>query len=551
MTLMNGGDWHDYDHLKVTAEVRSAKLFDPATPDGMVFVPGGIFRMGDCAGDHAADVFGELNEDPVHTVQLDAFYISAREITQGEWERGRNWALGHGYAIGCAGNGKGPDYPAGCICWHDAVLWCNAKSEMEGLTPCYYTDAAQTTVYRSGTLDLSSNAVDWSASGYRLPCEAEWEYAARGGLRDARFAFGATIAHTQANYFSTTNQAYDVSATRGGHPDYDAGAPCTCPCGALPGQGYGLFEIAGNVREWCWDHSDGARQPCDTCSGAGQVACPDCGGIGHTDCATCSGTGRVTCDECSGTGSIESPCSACGGSGLDICPPCSGGGFEELGCAACSGLGFYTCTGCGGSGNEPCGACGGNGSVVCPYCGGNDPDCPGCGGVGQVTCSSCGGSGQQTCSTCGGSGEETCGACGGAGTVNELCSTCSGAGSVACANCGGTGLINSTCEACSGAGNLACPSCGGSGSVVCGRCGGGGHEDCSICSGRGQLWHSDYYAQSAAANPRGPLMGDKRIVRGGAWDSDADTCRVAHRREVAPTDVNAAIGFRPIRAARP
>jgi formylglycine-generating enzyme required for sulfatase activity len=101
------------------------------------------------------------------------------------------------------------------------------------VTPCYYTDAAQTTVYRSGTLDLSSNAVELSASGYRLPCEAEWKYAARGGLRDARFAFGATIAHTQANYFSTTpNQAYDSAPRAAGIRIMNAGAQPLAPARA-------------------------------------------------------------------------------------------------------------------------------------------------------------------------------------------------------------------------------------------------------------------------------------------------------------------------------
>jgi formylglycine-generating enzyme required for sulfatase activity len=76
------------------------------------------------------------------------------------------------------------------------VKWCNARSEKENLTPCYRVAGA---VYKT----TQNNAVvcDWSASGYRVPSEAEWEKAARGGLSGKRFPWGDTINHSYANYY--------------------------------------------------------------------------------------------------------------------------------------------------------------------------------------------------------------------------------------------------------------------------------------------------------------------------------------------------------------
>jgi formylglycine-generating enzyme required for sulfatase activity/murein DD-endopeptidase MepM/ murein hydrolase activator NlpD len=212
-----------------------------------VLIPGGTFQMGDSLGD------GWVDERPVRTVYVSEFFLQAYETTMAEWHSVRTWALAHGYAIG-SGSGNGASHPVVGVTWYDVVKWCNARSEKEGLVPCYYTNAARTAVYRSGEVDVTNDQVLWTANGYRLTTEAEWEKAARGGLAGRRFPWGDTITHSQANYYSYAELFYDTSPTRGYHPAYQAGDnPYTSPVRSFTPNGYGLYDMAGNVNEWCWD----------------------------------------------------------------------------------------------------------------------------------------------------------------------------------------------------------------------------------------------------------------------------------------------------------
>ena len=233
------------------ATISASQVVSP--PPGMVLIPGGEFTMGNSV---AADT-DITNAAPVSTT-VSAFYMDVTEVTLSQWQSVQQWAtLVGGYAGLAAGGGKGANHPVHSVTWYDVVKWCNARSEQAGKTPVYYTDDAHTTVYRTGNVNVTNTKVKWTANGYRLATEAEWEKAARGGLSGQRFPWGNTISQNLANYYSPPfdSLAYDQGPDRYNAIGSVGGiVPATSPVGSFAANGYGLYDMAGNVFEWCWDY---------------------------------------------------------------------------------------------------------------------------------------------------------------------------------------------------------------------------------------------------------------------------------------------------------
>jgi hypothetical protein len=170
--------------------------------------------------------------------------IDMFEVRMSYWEEVYEWATQNGYAFTNPGLNTDPsgvpqsgDHPVHSISWYDCVKWANARSEKDGFVPCYYIDENRTTVYRSGEINLTNFHVDWTASGYRLPTEAEWEVAARGGRVSNKYAWGNSPFPSKANYVDT----------RIGK---------TAAVGTFDANGYGIHDIGGNLYEWTWDWYD-------------------------------------------------------------------------------------------------------------------------------------------------------------------------------------------------------------------------------------------------------------------------------------------------------
>jgi uncharacterized repeat protein (TIGR02543 family) len=237
ITWNAGTDWNEQQTGQMQFRVSTADHHEDLS-----LIAAGEFTMGDTLD-------GMTNAPPV-TVNVSAFYIAKHEVTKALWDEVRTWAASEGYSDLPLGAGKAANHPVQELTWHAMLKWCNARSQKDGLTPCYTVSGD---IYKTGMSDNPD--CNWAASGYRLPTEAEWEKAARGGVNGKRYPWDSdTISHTAANYYASGTAFGNLSGDAGYHPAYNDGTlPYTSPVGSFAANGYGLYDIAGNVWEWCWD----------------------------------------------------------------------------------------------------------------------------------------------------------------------------------------------------------------------------------------------------------------------------------------------------------
>jgi formylglycine-generating enzyme required for sulfatase activity len=212
-------------------------------PDGFVRIQGGTFMMGSPASEASRN-----SNEVQHQVTVSSFFMGKYEVTQREYQA----VMGTNPSFF-----KGDNLPVEKVSWFEAVEYCNARSRKEGLTPAY-------TISGSG----DSRTVTWNrnVNGYRLPTEAEWEYACRAGTTTP-FSTGSNITTNQANYDG--NNPYNGNA-KGTYREK------TTAVDSFAANVWGLYDMHGNVWEWCWDwygsYSSGAQtDPVGASSGTYRV----------------------------------------------------------------------------------------------------------------------------------------------------------------------------------------------------------------------------------------------------------------------------------------
>lgn len=224
--------------MAITVVVSACSQVKSEKNDSLVLVEGGTVVNTN------SSYYGE-------NITIDDFYISKHEVTQKEW-------------VAVMGSNpsafQGEQLPVEMVSWYDAIEYCNQRSIQEGLEPYYTIDKNKQDVNNKSEYDHIkwTVAVNEGANGYRLPTEAEWEYAAGGGQLSKSYLYsGSNSADEAAWYWRNAGDEYLTGDWN--WPAIEKNKNRTSVVGSKLSNELGLYDMSGNVREWCWDWYEDAE----------------------------------------------------------------------------------------------------------------------------------------------------------------------------------------------------------------------------------------------------------------------------------------------------
>lgn len=213
-------DWNEETQSVIITKSDNANNISADFEDDLILIQGGTFQMGSVASEPERDT-----DETQHSATVDSFYMAKTELTQKDYQA----VMGENPS-----ENQGENLPVTDITWYDAIQYCNELSKSEGLTPCY---------------TVSDNTVTWNkaANGYRLPTEAEWEYAARANT-STPFSFGDYVRDENANCYNAYGYNNDASGNWvNGYLEH------TVDVENYSANDFGLYNMHGNAAEWVWD----------------------------------------------------------------------------------------------------------------------------------------------------------------------------------------------------------------------------------------------------------------------------------------------------------